>query len=1147
MVSSHENDPFQQSRAKSYTEEIFLPPNVSRKMDSISENEISPQTKFADECIKQLTLESGQDGLVSTNDFASFVSSLAGDPMEFYNLPTSIQFKFVALLCNGNNLDTCAQESSREEENFGYKKEEFDKIIDLCFDIYVNLKNFGWTASFETTGISTPETTFTPTDHPTILSTTSSPSILSERLTSAPSISSTSNPPTIASIAPSKLSSSSPTASISEIFTILPTPSPSFLPSALSSSKPSLRQSENSTKKPSIITTSLPTIETFNNSNILISSIPSMTAINSPSSKPSHIPLKLGTNLSKTEVPTVIPSSSKSNFPSLVPSSNPTIENFATPSAPPSTAPSELLSIQPTLSTSSNDLILPIDTPSTVMQTPDPTNMPTEILQFPSISPTRSKPLSPTSHPSITSRSNPLSLTPSSPSITFTLAQENEPLANKRGIGITGILVASCFVFGTIVFAMYRKKKRRKFQWLNSSSARKDRSKSYFDFDFVSLKSESDDDQNELIHTSMNLNGSPENIDQFLSEDPNLIPQFNPSSELILNPSPLSRSSNSNELPHASDSFQNRISLKRFSASIRAINATVDNYQNRAISKIVDDKSSENDEMSSLSSHHSSLQSSQLRGEHIKHVPLFFSQSAENALPSPQNMNGDDRKHFLNRLITSGDWEALAAESAMYQSESSSVSSNAQLTVSSSSTDKFSDKKRRPFLDYAVGRHTLASIAASGAMDNQSKDQTLTLKDQQKNSSTLSFFSPLLPSRVYAKNENDENSPVNAPSPIAFFNYFKNREGKSSAFFDDTKNFELSPQSSDLRYVSSVSMSPSKSDISDSDYFDSKPIALSTKFEQAITGNNSNINSTLLKSPTQRSPITQVSTLSNQMLDLEFRYIGGTRVVMNKKEEPINWGVSGSSKSHPLPQEDWMNLALAAPSSSLSHSGSSSFSLVGSESFSKFSTGSPHMSTQKERDDSNSNFQEIKILYEEEPSLQSTSMPGKKMIMSEKQAGAVTRSNTRVLSKQKSMNKKGPLHQLDENVIANKDFDMKRKTLPKKKIKNFSPHQDESKAKVNIRINGNVFSSDKKRRKSRSFLSKSEISSEDSIQDNLDRAIEIGDWDAVGEHAAYMIDGSESDFSDTSDVIDSGESIDERIDVLESLIEADDWKGFGKD
>jgi len=91
-------------------------------------------------------------------------------------------------------------------------------------------------------------------------------------------------------------------------------------------------------------------------------------------------------------------------------------------------------------------------------------------------------------------------------------------------------------------------------------------------------------------------------------------------------------------------------------------------------------------------------------------------------------------------------------------------------------------------------------------------------------------------------------------------------------------------------------------------------------------------------------------------------------------------------------------------------------------------------------------------------------------------------------------------------------------------------------------------SDETKRKNTRSFLSKSDISSEDSIQDNFDRAIEIGDWDAVGEHAASIIGVYDSDDSDeTNSVHDPDESIDERINTLESLIEADDWKGFGKD
>lgn len=92
--------------------------------------------------------------------------------------------------------------------------------------------------------------------------------------------------------------------------------------------------------------------------------------------------------------------------------------------------------------------------------------------------------------------------------------------------------------------------------------------------------------------------------------------------------------------------------------------------------------------------------------------------------------------------------------------------------------------------------------------------------------------------------------------------------------------------------------------------------------------------------------------------------------------------------------------------------------------------------------------------------------------------------------------------------------------------------------------------------------------SEDSIKDALDRAIEKGDWNAIETHADRLKDlatsspswkesselseidsESETDVDKvTSGIYVSSPSItsvdDERINTLESLIEADDWKGL---
>jgi len=467
---------------------------TKRAMQSDSSNKVITQKKFTDECIEKLTLELGQDGLVSTADFAIFVSSLAKEPMQFYNLPISIQFKFVSLLCDGNNLDTCNNGVNQEQSKFGYNEGEYEKVEELCFDIFFDLKELGWIDSFEK--IPSPIPSQSPSPEPSYIKTIS------------PSLFSSANPSTISSESPSMFSSSK---------------LPSSISFASPSSTPFLKERPSPSMIPSQIESNSPSIKVSIERNQTSSSQPSIAVSNAPSSALLSIPTIELTNSMHTSAPPTLrsnlSSSVSSSSPTLVESNLPSNTPSITSSNPPSPYPSKKYSNKPTLITSTqpskNGIILPLDSSTGARQTLQPT-------------PTQTEPIAPNINSNSPSQNNQQSVRPSSPTLTFTFAKGNEQISPGRGIGITGILIASCFVFGLIIFVMHRKK-RKKRQWRNLPSTGKERSKSYFDFDFISLKSESNYDSEETSPDPKGINENHGVLNTFTSEQLNIIPQFNPS------------------------------------------------------------------------------------------------------------------------------------------------------------------------------------------------------------------------------------------------------------------------------------------------------------------------------------------------------------------------------------------------------------------------------------------------------------------------------------------------------------------------------------------------------------------------------------------------------------------------------------------
>lgn len=216
--------------------------------------------------------------------------------------------------------------------------------------------------------------------------------------TSAPSLAPTSSP----SFHPSMSPSSFPTASPSFRPSNFPVASPSAHPTAIPSFTPTISDepSNNPSSGPTFIGSSPPTI----------SPAPSK----APTKFPSHSPTTVPSGFPSSS-PTSVPTSSPSSHPSASPSTGPSSSPSGRPSPSPSELPSRAPSAQPTLFPSKRPTFMPSNSPSSQPSSP-PSSRPSS---SPSESPTHRPSVFPSMSPSdlpsmFPTKSNEPSSTPSS-------------------------------------------------------------------------------------------------------------------------------------------------------------------------------------------------------------------------------------------------------------------------------------------------------------------------------------------------------------------------------------------------------------------------------------------------------------------------------------------------------------------------------------------------------------------------------------------------------------------------------------------------------------------------------------------------------------------------------------------------------------
>lgn len=159
-----------------------------------------------------------------------------------------------------------------------------------------------------------------------------------------------------------------------------------------------------------------------------------------------------------------------------------------------------------------------------------------------------------------------------------------------------------------------------------------------------------------------------------------------------------SQSSFGNESLPSLGSYQPSSTIHGLENALQQMNAAIGSFDHGSISKIAEDVSSNDSEMSSLSSH----VSSDFDGENPEHVPQLLPPLPNS--PNVENMTDEERRKHLHQLIAAGQWDAVAAQAAMYDSDESSASSKVIISVSSASESPKINKKRS-FLDYVVGKH----------------------------------------------------------------------------------------------------------------------------------------------------------------------------------------------------------------------------------------------------------------------------------------------------------------------------------------------------------------------------------------------------------------------------------------------------------
>ena len=205
-------------------------------------------------------------------------------------------------------------------------------------------------------------------------------------------------------------------------------------------------------------------------------------------------------------------------------------------------------------------------------------------------------------------------------------------------------------------------------------------------------------------------------------------------------------------------------------AALKEMNAVIDTNVLGALSQVTSERSTDNEDMSSLSSH----QSSQKYGEDYSNMPSILIEKGGNLdrflktddlnVASKQtsvNIDGDlskiandrssekddmsslssqqsrelnrnennnllslplDGREKIDRLIAAGDWDAVARETEMYKSETSTVTS-ASIADSSTESIDIKNRTKREFLDYVMSRHNLLSSSASSALESENEEE----------------------------------------------------------------------------------------------------------------------------------------------------------------------------------------------------------------------------------------------------------------------------------------------------------------------------------------------------------------------------------------------------------------------------------------
>lgn len=263
-------------------------------------------------------------------------------------------------------------------------------------------------SAYPTKSPSTVPTVFpskSPSEQPTVL-----PSLLvSNRPTTYPSRIPTGNPTTSPSEKPSTIPSNPPSASPSEVPSTRPSHPPSMYPSMQPSITPSALPSDSPSREPSAIPSTQPTVYPTEGP----TTIPTISPSAVPSSRPSVIPT-VRPSVYPSEGPTALPTSMPSVAPSTRPSATPTVLPSAYPSEGPTTVPSTEPSSTPSTTPTATPSRVPTLFPSQV-----PTHSPSD---SPSIAPSMKPSKSPSQHPTLFPSGQPSTVPTEEPTIAGSLS-----------------------------------------------------------------------------------------------------------------------------------------------------------------------------------------------------------------------------------------------------------------------------------------------------------------------------------------------------------------------------------------------------------------------------------------------------------------------------------------------------------------------------------------------------------------------------------------------------------------------------------------------------------------------------------------------------------------------------------------------------